>query len=92
MRSAKRRAFAERKTTLGEAILSQFLSGVGGGGTYKQLMPSTQELLLFRAVWRVVTLEHSMRLKHTARRPKDLEAIAELQALLEERREIGPAS
>ena len=35
---------------------------------------------------RVVTLERLIQLKRAAGRPKDLEAIAELQALLEERR------
>jgi len=38
-----------------------------------------------------VTLERLIQLKRAAGRPKDLEIIAELQALLEERRKIEPS-
>ena len=40
----------------------------------------------FGCTFRVVILERLIQLKRAAGRPKDLEAIAELQALLEERR------
>jgi predicted nucleotidyltransferase len=65
---------------------------VAGGGTYEQLLPFTQELETFGIRCRFVTLERLIQLKRAAGRPKDLEAIAELQALLEERRkkETGP--
>ncbi len=75
-------------TSLGDLDL---LGEVPGGGTYDQLMPFTQELSVFGVTWRVVTLERLIQLKRAAGRPKDLEAIAELQALLDERRKLGPA-
>ena len=62
------------------------LGEVPGGGTYEQLMPFTQELTIFGTTCRTVTLERLIQLKRAAGRPKDIEAIAELQALLEARR------
>jgi predicted nucleotidyltransferase len=62
------------------------LGEVAGGGTYEQLLPFTDEVTAFGLTCRVVTLERLIQLKRAAGRPKDLEAIAELQALLEERR------
>ena len=70
-------------TTLGDL---DFLGEVTGGGTYEQLLPYTQEIAVFGITCRVVTLERLIHLKRAVGRPKDLEAIAELQALLEERR------
>jgi predicted nucleotidyltransferase len=58
---------------------------VTGGGTYEELLPFTQEITAFGVTLRVVTLERLIQLKRAAGRPKDLQAIAELQALLEER-------
>jgi hypothetical protein len=52
---------------------------------------SDQELSIFSLTCRVVTLERLIELKRAAGRPKDLAAIAELQALLEERRRTEPA-
>jgi predicted nucleotidyltransferase len=75
-------------TSLGDLDL---LGEVAGGGTYEQLLPFTQELSVFGITCRVVTLERLIQLKRAAGRPKDLEALAELQALLEERRKIEPA-
>jgi predicted nucleotidyltransferase len=62
------------------------LGEVAGGGTYEQLLPFTQEATAFGIPCRVVTLERLILLKRAAGRPKDLQIIAELQALLEERR------
>ena len=58
---------------------------MSGGGTYEQLLPYTEQMDPFGAKCLVVTLERLIQLKRAAGRPKDLEAIAELQALLEER-------
>jgi hypothetical protein len=69
-------------TTLGDLDL---LGEVAGGGSYEQLLPITLELETFGVRCRFVTLEKLIQLKRAAGRPKDLEAIAELQALLEER-------
>jgi predicted nucleotidyltransferase len=62
------------------------LGEVAGGGTYEQLLPHTQETTAFGVRCQVVTLEHLIQLKRAAGRSKDLEVIAELQALLDERR------
>src|SRR6185437_7678289 len=62
------------------------LGEVAGGGTYEQLLPFTKEVAAFGITCQVVTLERLIQLKRAAGRPKDLETIAELQVLLEERR------
>jgi predicted nucleotidyltransferase len=51
-----------------------------------------QEMDAFGVRCRFVTLEKLIQLKRAAGRPKDLEVIAELQALLEERRKLHPDS
>jgi predicted nucleotidyltransferase len=68
------------------------LGEVAGGGTHEALLPFTQEVTAFGQTFRVVTLERLIQLKRAAGRPKDLEAIAELQALLEERNRKESAS
>jgi hypothetical protein len=72
-------------TTLGSL---DTLGEVSGGGTYEQLLPFSEEVETFGITCRVVTLERLIQLKRAAGRPKDLEVIAELQALLEERRKM----
>ena len=62
-----------------------FLGEVAGGGTYEQLLPFTIELQAFGVPCRCVTLDRLIQLKRAAGRVKDLEAIAELQAILDER-------
>lgn len=62
-----------------------FLGEVAGGGTYEQLLPYTLELQAFGVTCRCVTLDRLIQLKRAAGRVKDLEAIAELQAILDER-------
>lgn len=59
------------------------LGEVSGGGTYEELLPYTESATLDGLEFRVVTLERLIQLKRAAGRPKDLEVIAELQALLE---------
>jgi predicted nucleotidyltransferase len=75
-------------TELGDLDL---LGEVTGGGRYEQLLPFTQEVTTFGITFRVVTLERLIQLKRAAGRPKDLEAVAELQALLEERGKSEPS-
>lgn len=70
-------------TTLGDLDL---LGEVSGGGSYEQLLPFSEEIAVFGGRFRFVTLEKLIQLKRAAGRNKDLETIAELQALLEERR------
>lgn len=62
-----------------------FLGEVAGGGTYEQLLQHTLELQAFGVSCRCVTLDRLIQLKRAAGRAKDLEAIAELQAILDER-------
>ena len=76
-------------TTLGDLDL---LGEVIGGGSYEALLPFTVELEAFGVRCRFVTLERLIHLKRAAGRPKDLEAIAELEALLEERDQFGRSS
>lgn len=65
-------------TDLGDLDL---LGEVVGGGTYEELLPHTMELDAFGARCRYVTLEGLLALKRAAGRPKDLEAIAELELI-----------
>lgn len=61
-----------------------FLGEVAGGGRYEALLPETIELQVFGICCRVVTLPRLIALKRAAGRPRDLDAIAELEALRQE--------
>jgi hypothetical protein len=56
-----------------------------GGGTYEALLPRSERRDLFGLEVPFVDLETLIRLKRAAGRPKDLERVAELEALREER-------
>ncbi len=73
-------------TTLGDLDL---LGEVVGAGNYEQLLPHSEELTMFGVKCRCATLERLIQMKHAAGRPKDMLILAELQALLEERRKRG---
>jgi predicted nucleotidyltransferase len=73
-------------TTLGPIDL---LGEVTGAGTYEQLLPDTLVVTAFSVECRCVTLDGLIHLKRAAGRIKDLEAIAELEALREERDQSG---
>jgi predicted nucleotidyltransferase len=60
------------------------LGEVTGGGRYEDLLPHTIEIQAFGITCRSVTLRKLIQLKRAAGRPRDLNAIAELEALLEE--------
>ncbi len=68
-------------TKLGDLDL---LGEVVGGGDYKKLLPHTFKVEAFGVKFRCVDLPTLIKLKRAAGRPKDLESLAELQALLEE--------
>ena len=70
-------------TSLGDLDL---LAEVAGGGSYEKLLPFSDEFEAFGTRCRIVNLETLIQLKRAAGRPKDSEAIGELQAILEERR------
>ncbi len=61
------------------------LGEVTGGGDYHRLLPFSVQLEVLGFTCRCVTLEKLIQLKRAAGRPKDFEAIAELEALREER-------
>ena len=69
-------------TALGDLDL---LGEVVGGGGYRDLLPHTFEVEAFGVKFRCVDLPTLIKLKRAAGRPKDLESIAELEALREER-------
>jgi hypothetical protein len=60
-----------------------------GGGTYEALLPRSEVREIFGLECRVVDLETLIHLKRAAGRPRDLERIAELEALRQERRSTG---
>jgi hypothetical protein len=62
-----------------------FLGEMIGGGSYEQVEPNTAWLSVFGRPVRVLDLPALIRAKRAAGRPKDLELLAELEALLVER-------
>jgi hypothetical protein len=69
-------------TRLGDLDL---LGEVTGGGGYSDLQIDAPEVTLFGVTCRLLGLDRLITVKRAAGRPKDLEAIAELEALREER-------
>jgi hypothetical protein len=69
-------------TDLGELDL---LGEVAGGGRYEDLLPDSETLDLFGLTCQCLGLDALIRVKRAAGRPKDFEAIAELEALRQER-------
>lgn len=72
-------------TILGDIDL---LGEITGGGRYEDLFAGSVEIRVFDRSVRVLALDQLISAKRAAGRPKDLEALAELEALREERR--GP--
>ena len=69
-------------TTVGDIDL---LGEVTGGGGYERLLPHCIEIEVFETHCLCLDLDMLIHVKRAAGRPKDLEAIAELEALREER-------
>lgn len=57
---------------------------ITGGGRYEDLLPHAVAVRLFRGEVYILDLPWLIRVKRAAGRPKDLEVIAELEALREE--------
>lgn len=57
------------------------LGEVTGGGGYDDLLPESVELEVFGRSCRCISLDTLIRLKRAAGRPKDFDAIAELEGL-----------
>ena len=70
-------------TTLGAIDL---LGEITGGGAYEELVDESDASVVFGATVRCLSLERLIATKRATGRPKDLVALSELEALLEERR------
>jgi hypothetical protein len=70
------------RTTAGDIDL---LGEMSGGGGYQDLLPDAIELNMFGLSCLWLSLPQLIRAKRAAGRPKDLEALAELEAIEEER-------
>ena len=68
------------------------LGEITGGGGYVDLLPHTIEIDLFGRECRCLDLQTLIRTKRAAGRPRDLQMLAELEALLEERDALRPDS
>ncbi|OGL15800.1 MAG: hypothetical protein A3F92_08125 [Candidatus Rokubacteria bacterium RIFCSPLOWO2_12_FULL_71_22] len=68
-------------TDLGDLDL---LGEIVGGGTYEDLLPHSIRIEVFGIACHCLGLKHLIHVKRAAGRPKDLEVIAELEAILEE--------
>jgi hypothetical protein len=68
-------------TSLGDIDL---LGEIPGGGTYEDLVPDAIELHVFGIHCLCLSLTQLIRAKRAAGRPKDLEALAELEAIQDE--------
>jgi predicted nucleotidyltransferase len=62
------------------------LGEMTGGGTYEDLLPGSVELELFGFRCRCLSLRQLIHAKRAAGRPRDLDALAELEAIEEESR------
>jgi predicted nucleotidyltransferase len=61
------------------------LGEITGGGSYDDLLPYSERIHLFGVDCLCLGLERLIQVKRAAGRPRDFEAIAELEAILEER-------
>lgn len=73
-------------TALGDLDL---LGEIVGGGGYEDLRPHSTVIRVFGVECRCLTLDRLIAVKRAAGRPRDLEAIAELEAIREERERGG---
>ncbi len=69
-------------TAIGDIDL---LGEIPGGGDYQALLPHSMQVEIFGCRCRCLDLPALIRAKRAAGRPKDLETLAEMEALLEER-------
>jgi hypothetical protein len=58
---------------------------ITGGGRYEDLLPDCIPISVFDSTCHCLGLERLIQVKRAAGRPRDLEAVAELEAILEER-------
>jgi hypothetical protein len=63
---------------------------ITGGGEYEALLPHTIEVQLFGRSCRCLDIDKLIQVKRAAGRPRDLEAIAELETIRERKRRNSP--
>jgi predicted nucleotidyltransferase len=86
----ERTVWAGLNFTLTTALGALDLLGeITGGGGYDELLPDSIRLRLYNVECYCLGLERLIHVKRAAGRPKDLETIAELSAILEERQRAG---
>ena len=68
------------------------LGEIVGGGGYDALQPFTEVIRAFGVECRLLNLDRLIEVKRAAGRPKDFEAIAELQAIRHQRRSPPPSA
>lgn len=68
------------------------LGEVAGGGSYNDLLPKAIRAPAFGHTCYVIDLASLIRTKRAAGRPKDIEAIAELELLLERQSQPPPGT
>ena len=68
------------------------LGEITGGGAYEDLLPQTIAVEAFGITCRCVTLPKLIALKRASGRPRDFDAIAELEVLLEEQQRREPTA
>jgi hypothetical protein len=68
------------------------LGEITGGGGYDDLLPHSLTLALHKSECLCLGIEYLIKVKRAAGRPKDFEAIAELEAILEERQKLKTTS
>lgn len=85
--------FLWEETTLQQGLNLTLTTSVGnidllgeitGGGRYYDLLPHTSVLAMFGFPCRTLSVEKLIEVKRAAGRPKDLEVVAELEAIEEE--------
>jgi len=69
--------------TLGDIDL---LGLVPANGTYENILPNSQPITLAESTFPVVSLSDLIHLKTAAGRPKDLEALADLEILMRQKK------
>ena len=78
------KALATLTTSFGDLDL---LGEATGGGAYEDLLPHSCEVSGFGVRFRLLNLDKLIVLKRAAGRPKDLAVVAELQGILEKRKD-----
>jgi hypothetical protein len=73
------------ETSLG---LVDLLGEITGGGKYEDLLPHSVSVEVFGASCLCIDLMTLIKVKRAAGRPKDFQAIAELEAIIEEREDL----